>query len=69
MGTKAGEVHSIRLPAGKARELEELTGQKVSTFCRTVVLSTIERIKLEKERGSTRTVRGSGGDQCKQADA
>lgn len=50
MARPAGEVHSIRLPSGSAAELQELTGMKVSTFCRQQVLATIELAKREKEK-------------------
>ena len=45
---RAGEVHSIRLPAGTASELRELTGERVSTKCRQLILAYIERVKAER---------------------
>lgn len=51
MATKAGEVHSIRLPAGTAAELRELTGERVSTKARQLILAYIARVKQEKVAG------------------
>lgn len=50
MPRPAGEVHSIRLPAGAAADLKELLGMSVSTFCRQQVLASIELAKREKEK-------------------
>lgn len=50
MSNRAGEVHSIRLPAGTAKELFELTGMRVSTAARQQILAIIQRAKLEKSK-------------------
>jgi hypothetical protein len=52
MANNAGEVHSFRLPAGKAKELFELTGRKVGTVAREQVLAVIEAAKLEQTRAT-----------------
>jgi hypothetical protein len=52
LANNAGEVHSFRLPAGKARELYELTGRKVGTVAREQVLAVIEAAKLQKAKES-----------------
>lgn len=49
MPAKAGEVHSIRLPTGTARELKDLTGEKVSTKARELLLAYIARAKMEQK--------------------
>lgn len=46
----AGEVHSIRLPAGTAREVREVTGEKISTLARRLVLAYLERAKQESKQ-------------------
>lgn len=50
MPRPAGEVHSFRLPAGKARELKELTGRTVSEVAREQILAVIEQAKLLRAR-------------------
>jgi hypothetical protein len=50
--TKAGEVHSIRLPSGTAAELKELTGDKVSTRARELLLAFIAQTKLLQQRSA-----------------
>ena len=46
---RAGEVHSIRLPTGTARELKDLTGERVSTKCRELLLAYVSRVKMEQK--------------------
>jgi len=50
MPRPAGEVHSIRLPLGKAQELKELTGRTVSEVAREQILAVIEQAKLLKAK-------------------
>jgi hypothetical protein len=49
---KAGEVHSIRLPSGAARQLKELTNLSVSAFCRQQVLAMISLKQQEAAKES-----------------
>lgn len=55
MPKPAGEVHSIRLPSGAAAELKRLSGQKVSTVARTLLLAYIERLRHEQTSQTSQT--------------
>jgi hypothetical protein len=50
MVAKAGEVHSIRLPSGAAKELKELTGRSVSTVARQQILAVIAAAKMKAQQ-------------------
>lgn len=47
---KAGEVHSIRLPAGTAAAVREHTGEAVSPLARRLILAYLERAKVEQSK-------------------
>lgn len=47
---RAGEVHSIRLPAGTASRLREVTNETVSATARKLLLAYIEAAEQQKAK-------------------
>jgi len=50
MANNAGEVHSFRLPSGVANRIRELSGQRVSTIARTLLVAYLKQLEMEEAK-------------------